>query len=166
MLLSRCPTRSRRPAGARLADCPLLAGVCAPRHVTGPEAGSGGASRAALRCRHLINSPTSACIALNLGAALFGSNQVRGAGTSVLSWTITDADGWLPQVAIKYAEGTLTPGAMSALRFGIAALCFAPNAWRGFRNPALRSAAVELGLYLFGVCSVALRVCSSLQLKG
>ena len=27
--------------------------------------------------RHLINSPTSACIALNLGAALFGSNQVR-----------------------------------------------------------------------------------------
>ena len=27
--------------------------------------------------RHLINSPTTACIALNLGAALFGSNQAR-----------------------------------------------------------------------------------------
>ena len=54
------------------------------------------------------------------------------------------------QVAIKYAEGSLSPGAMSALRFGIAALCFAPNAIRGAKNPGLRRASVELGLYLFG----------------
>lgn len=39
---------------------------------------------------------------------------------------------------------------MSALRFGIAALCFAPNAVRGFKDPKMRIAAVELGLYLFG----------------
>ena len=39
---------------------------------------------------------------------------------------------------------------MSALRFGIAALCFAPNAVSGFKHKQLRNAATELGLYLFG----------------
>ena len=53
-------------------------------------------------------------------------------------------------MAIKYAEHTLTPGALSALRFGIAALCFAPNAVQGFKHKQLRNAATELGLYLFG----------------
>ena len=56
----------------------------------------------------------------------------------------------MAQVAIKYAEHTLTPGALSAFRFGIAALCFAPNAVSGFRHKELRNAATELGLYLFG----------------
>lgn len=65
---------------------------------------------------------------LNLGAALFGSNQV----------------------VIKTTERNLSPGALSALRFCIAAVCFAPSIVQGLQKPKLRSAAFELGCWLFG----------------
>lgn len=65
---------------------------------------------------------------LNLGAALFGSNQV----------------------VIKTTERHLSPGALSALRFCIAAVCFAPSIVQGLQKPKLRSAAFELGCWLFG----------------
>jgi len=64
---------------------------------------------------------------LNLGAALFGCNQV----------------------VIKEAEEILSPASLNALRFVVAGACFAPAAVRGFRNPDLRKAAAELGAYLF-----------------
>jgi len=64
---------------------------------------------------------------LNLGAALFGCNQV----------------------VIKEAEELLSPGSLSALRFAIAAACFLPAITRGLRDSALRASALELGLYLF-----------------
>jgi len=65
---------------------------------------------------------------LNLGAALFGSNQV----------------------AIKAAEATCPPGLLSAVRFATAAICFAPSTLKGLRDPQVRAAAMELGLYLTG----------------
>ena len=54
------------------------------------------------------------------------------------------------QVVIKLAEHNISVGALSALRFGIAALCFAPSAVRGLRNKEMRLTALELGLWLFG----------------
>ena len=54
------------------------------------------------------------------------------------------------QVVIKLAEHDISVSALSALRFGIAALCFAPSAVRGLRNKEMRLTALELGLWLFG----------------
>lgn len=54
------------------------------------------------------------------------------------------------QVVIKLAEADVSVSALSALRFGIAALCFLPAALRGLRAPELRGTALELGLWLFG----------------
>ena len=54
------------------------------------------------------------------------------------------------QVVIKLAEHDISVSALSALRFGIAALCFAPSAVRGLRNKELRLTALELGMWLFG----------------
>lgn len=54
------------------------------------------------------------------------------------------------QVVIKLAEHDISVNALSALRFGIAALCFAPAAVRGLRNKEMRLNALELGLWLFG----------------
>ena len=51
-------------------------------------------------------------------------------------------------------EGSMSPDAISAIRFILAALCFAPAVIRGFRVPQLRSAGVELGLWLFGKSSL------------
>lgn len=65
---------------------------------------------------------------LNLGAALFGSNQV----------------------VIKVAEKHMSPGALSAVRFWIAAVCFSPAIVQGLQKPRLRNAAFELGCWLFG----------------
>lgn len=41
--------------------------------------------------------------------------------------------------------------ALSATRFGIAALAFAPYVWRGLKVPQVRRSAAELALWLFGV---------------
>ncbi|GMH33025.1 hypothetical protein BSKO_00859 [Bryopsis sp. KO-2023] len=65
---------------------------------------------------------------LNLGAALFGSNQV----------------------VIKTTESSVSPGALSALRFIIAAAFFAPDMLKGLKDKELRNGAVELGFWLFG----------------
>lgn len=65
---------------------------------------------------------------LNLGAALFGSNQV----------------------VIKTTERHLSPGVLSAVRFLIAAVCFSPSIAQGLQKPKLRSAGFELGCWLFG----------------
>ena len=54
------------------------------------------------------------------------------------------------QVVIKLAEHDISVSALSALRFGIAALCFAPSAVRGLQNKEMRLTASELGLWLFG----------------
>ena len=54
------------------------------------------------------------------------------------------------QVVIKLAEHDISVNALSTLRFGIAALCFAPAAVRGLRNKEMRLNALELGLWLFG----------------
>lgn len=54
------------------------------------------------------------------------------------------------QVVIKMAEADMSPSTLGALRFGIAALCFAPAAARGLRKADLRAAALELGAWLFG----------------
>eukprot|EP01025_Chloroclados_australasicus_P015140 TRINITY_DN1720_c0_g2_i1.p1 TRINITY_DN1720_c0_g2~~TRINITY_DN1720_c0_g2_i1.p1 ORF type:complete len:445 (+),score=42.69 TRINITY_DN1720_c0_g2_i1:161-1336(+) len=67
-------------------------------------------------------------VLLNIGAALFGSNQV----------------------AIKTTEEVLAPSALSAIRFLIAAVVFFPNVIQGLRKPELRLAALELGCWLFG----------------
>jgi hypothetical protein len=40
--------------------------------------------------------------------------------------------------------------ALSATRFGIAALAFAPYVWRGLKIPQVRRSAAELALWLFG----------------
>ena len=56
----------------------------------------------------------------------------------------------LPQVVIKLAEADMSPATLSALRFGIAALCFAPAAFRGAGKPQLHATALELGCWLFG----------------
>eukprot|EP01023_Acetabularia_acetabulum_P024822 TRINITY_DN2388_c0_g1_i3.p1 TRINITY_DN2388_c0_g1~~TRINITY_DN2388_c0_g1_i3.p1 ORF type:complete len:415 (-),score=76.07 TRINITY_DN2388_c0_g1_i3:3178-4422(-) len=67
-------------------------------------------------------------VLLNIGALLFGSNQV----------------------AIKTTEEILAPSALSAIRFLIAALVFSPKIIRGLQKPELRLAAMELGCWLFG----------------
>ncbi len=51
---------------------------------------------------------------------------------------------------IKLAEADVSVNALSALRFGIAALCFLPAAMRGVRSRELRWTALELGVWLFG----------------
>ena len=64
------------------------------------------------------------------------------------------------QVVIKLAEADVSVGALNALRFGLAALCFLPAASRGLRMPQLRGTALELGMWLFGA-SLAIFVCRS-----
>ncbi|CAL8471255.1 g10797 [Coccomyxa elongata] len=76
----------------------------------------------------LLSPAVQGMILLNISAALFGSNQV----------------------VIKLAEADVSVGALNALRFGIAALCFLPAASRGLRMPQLRGTALELGMWLFG----------------
>ena len=68
-------------------------------------------------------------ILLNLGALLFGSNQV----------------------VIKTTEELLSPIALDALRFGAAALCFAPLLPRALKQPQLIRPALELGVWLTGL---------------
>lgn len=69
-----------------------------------------------------------AILLLNLGALLFGSNQV----------------------VIKTTEELLSPVALDALRFGAAALCFVPLLPRALRQPRLFLPALELGAWLTG----------------
>ncbi len=64
------------------------------------------------------------------------------------------------QVVIKLAEADVSVSALSALRFGIAAMCFLPAAGRGLRMPQLRATALELGVWLFGEAS---SFCSNFQ---
>ena len=66
----------------------------------------------------------------------------------------------MPQVVIKLAEADMSPATLSVLRFGIAALCFAPAALRGARLPQLRGTALELGAWLFGALGLP-GTCSS-----
>jgi hypothetical protein len=65
---------------------------------------------------------------LNLGAMLFGSNQV----------------------VIKTCEEALSPVALDALRFGAAALCFLPLLPRALKQREMIWPAVELGIWLTG----------------
>lgn len=82
---------------------------------------------------------------LNLGAALFGSNQV----------------------VIKTTEESLSPGALSALRFVIAAAFFAPDMVKGFKDKELRNSAVELGFWLFaGYTAQAIGLFSTTAARG
>lgn len=75
-------------------------------------------------------------LAINLGAALFGSNMV----------------------AVKLAQsGGASPAALSAGRFALAAAVFLPSAFSALRkerrekySSSLTKSGVELGLYLFG----------------
>ncbi|CAG9467883.1 unnamed protein product [Pedinophyceae sp. YPF-701] len=84
--------------------------------------------RAGDRAEKLLQGSLKGMLLLNLGAALFGSNQV----------------------VIKEVEsGILSPDGVNALRFGLAALPFAGAAARGLRDPEMRKAAFELGLWLF-----------------
>ena len=69
---------------------------------------------------------------LNLGAMLFGSNQV----------------------VIKTAEDVLSPVALNALRFGMAALCFAPLLPRALRQPNMLRPSLELGAWLTGALAL------------
>ena len=71
-----------------------------------------------------------AILLLNLGALLFGSNQV----------------------VIKTTEELLSPVALDALRFGAAALCFVPLLPRALSQPRLFLPALELGAWLTGAC--------------
>lgn len=62
------------------------------------------------------------------------------------------------------AEHDLSPNSLSAIRFAIAAICFSPLAIKGFQNSALRLAALELGVWLFGANGVpALRSITSCE---
>jgi hypothetical protein len=54
------------------------------------------------------------------------------------------------QVVIKLAEADLSPELLNMLRFGLAALCFAPSIVRGLRNRKIWKPSVELGFWLFG----------------
>eukprot|EP00884_Botryococcus_braunii_P020802 jgi/Botrbrau1/7405/Bobra.0112s0006.1 len=75
-----------------------------------------------------LGRSAQALILLNVGAALFGSNQV----------------------VIKLAEADLTPELLNTLRFGLAALCFAPAIVKGLQKRELWKPAAELGFWLFG----------------
>jgi hypothetical protein len=69
---------------------------------------------------------------LNLGAMLFGSNQV----------------------VIKTCEEALSPVALDALRFGAAALCFMPLLPRAFKQQQMLRPALELGIWLTGARTI------------
>jgi len=75
-----------------------------------------------------LSGPVRAMILLNLGSALFGSNQV----------------------AMKITEAHLDPTAISAARFSIAAIFFLPGIFRGLKVAPLTLAGGELGMWLFG----------------
>lgn len=66
---------------------------------------------------------------LNLGALLFGSNQV----------------------VIKTSEELMSPFALDALRFGAAALCFLPLLPRALKQREILLPSLELGAWLTGV---------------
>lgn len=68
---------------------------------------------------------------LNLGALLFGSNQV------VIKTSLESGAG-------------LSPEALNALRFGAAALCFAPMLPRALSQAKMIKPSLELGLWLTG----------------
>lgn len=53
-------------------------------------------------------------------------------------------------MVIKTAEEAASPNVVSAVRFLIAAVCFAPKIVEGLRDPYLRRYALELGAWLFG----------------
>lgn len=91
------------------------------------DAGGGGGDADAEKPAGM-NASLKGMLLLNLGAALFGSNMV----------------------AIKAAEDSMSSTALSATRFGIAALAFAPYVWRGLKLPQVRRSAAELALWLFG----------------
>lgn len=65
---------------------------------------------------------------LNLGALLFGSNQV----------------------VIKTSEELMSPFALDALRFGVAALCFLPLLPRALKQRDILLPSLELGAWLTG----------------
>lgn len=75
-----------------------------------------------------LNGSLKGMVLLNLGALLFGSNQV----------------------VIKTTEELLSPIALDALRFGAAALCFLPLLPRALKQPQLLPPALELGVWLTG----------------
>lgn len=68
---------------------------------------------------------------LNLGALLFGSNQV----------------------VIKTSEELMSPFALDALRFGAAALCFLPLLPRAIKQREILLPSLELGAWLTGAAS-------------
>lgn len=75
-----------------------------------------------------FNGSLTGMLMLNLGAMLFGSNQV----------------------VIKSTEALLEPGALSAIRFAIAAVCFTPWILKGLQNKKMLRPATELAGWLFG----------------
>ena len=78
-----------------------------------------------------------------------GLSQKAGSAIGSQEHLPTPLATWV-QVVIKLAENDISVNALSALRFGIAALCFAPAAVRGLRNKEMRLTALELGFWLFG----------------
>uniref|UniRef100_A0A061RWP0 Drug metabolite transporter superfamily n=1 Tax=Tetraselmis sp. GSL018 TaxID=582737 RepID=A0A061RWP0_9CHLO len=70
---------------------------------------------------------TKGLILLNIGAILFGTNNT----------------------VIKAAEDSCPPALLSAVRFSMAAVCFAPWIVEGVKNKEVRKSATELGLWLF-----------------
>jgi hypothetical protein len=84
-----------------------------------------------------IGGTLKGMVLLNLGALLFGSNQV------VIKTTV---------------EEGLTPIGLDALRFGAAALCFLPLLPRALKQPTLLLPALELGAWLTGAFTCALRL--------
>lgn len=84
-----------------------------------------------------------------------------------LSMKTISNDGFSPraQVVIKLAEADVSVGALSALRFGIAALCFLPAAVRGLRIAELRGTALELGVWLFGEAPLSSPDCRVLMCR-
>lgn len=62
----------------------------------------------------------------------------------------------LLQVVIKLAEADIQPELLNTLRFGLAALCFAPAIVKGVKQQELWKPSAELGFWLFGELSASL----------
>ena len=87
---SSTPERRRVSQHARPLGQVLEEAVQAPTSIDVEEVAEAVTVSVKKTSKNIINSPTTACIALNLGAALFGSNQVS------RSWLLSPADQDMP----------------------------------------------------------------------
>jgi hypothetical protein len=106
--------------------------ACAPASTSSNDPGS--SSEAGKNGAFSLEGSLKGMVLLNLSAMLFGSNQV----------------------IIKTTEELLSPIALDALRFGAAALCFAPLLPRALKQPQLIRPAVDLGVWLTGALTIVL----------